>query len=106
MKKIYSVTLFLVADLLFFTYNSFALSEEDREWIRAEIKSYQDDITPSVAIGTVIPFAGDMTPTGYIRCDGSWLSIENERNLFAVIAHTFSTEQEQAQNPGRFKLPK
>lgn len=38
-----------------------------------------------VPIGTIIPFAGNSIPQGYLLCDGSAISRTNYASLFAVI---------------------
>ncbi len=44
-----------------------------------------DTAGSGVPIGTIIPFAGNSVPQGYLLCDGSAISRTNYASLFAVI---------------------
>lgn len=44
-----------------------------------------DTAGSGVPIGTIIPFAGNSIPQGYLLCDGSAISRTNYASLFAVI---------------------
>lgn len=50
-------------------------------------KTFENDIiAPNVfKIGSLLPFAGDTPPSGWLRCDGSQISRITYANLFAVI---------------------
>lgn len=50
-------------------------------------KTFENDIiAPNVVkIGSLLPFAGDTPPSGWLRCDGSRISRITYANLFAVI---------------------
>lgn len=43
----------------------------------------------SLKIGTIIPYAGDTLPTGYLYCDGSAISRTTYADLFSVIGTTY-----------------
>lgn len=43
----------------------------------------------SLKIGTIIPYAGDTLPTGYLYCDGSAISRTTYSDLFSVIGTTY-----------------
>lgn len=53
-------------------------------------------------IGTIICFAGQSAPTGWIPCDGSEISQSEYPNLFSVIGHTYGTPGDLSSN---FILP-
>jgi len=57
------------------------------------IDTVASDATSIVPVGTILTFAGTAAPTGYMRCDGSPLSIAVYAELFAVIGVTWG-------NPG------
>lgn len=42
-----------------------------------------------VPVGTLIPFAGNYAPQGYLLCDGSAISRTDYASLFAVIGTTY-----------------
>lgn len=50
-------------------------------------KTFENDIiAPNVVkIGSLLPFAGDTPPSGWLRCDGAAISRITYANLFAVI---------------------
>jgi len=50
------------------------------------IKSYVDTIVPS---GSVIWFASNTPPTGFLECNGASLSTTTYAALFAVVGYTF-----------------
>jgi len=50
------------------------------------IKSYVDTIVPS---GSVIWFASNTPPTGFLECNGAALSTTTYAALFAVVGYTF-----------------
>jgi len=52
-------------------------------------------------IGTVICFAGQSVPSGWVLCDGSELSKTEYPKLFSVIGNTYGTPA----NSGNFVLP-
>jgi len=53
-----------------------------------EIQNQIDEIN-SVPVGTVIWFAKNIAPSGYLKCDGGAISRTNYADLFAVIGTTF-----------------
>lgn len=44
-----------------------------------------------VPVGTIIPFAGNSVPQGYLLCDGSAISRTTYASLFAVIGTIYGT---------------
>jgi microcystin-dependent protein len=64
-----------------------------------------DKFEAFVPAGSILPFSGQNAPSGYVFCDGSWLSKTTERALFAVIGDSYSTVLEQTNHPDEFKLP-
>jgi microcystin-dependent protein len=43
----------------------------------------------TMPVGCVMPFAGNIVPTGYLLCDGSELPISTYSSLFGVIGYTY-----------------
>jgi microcystin-dependent protein len=52
--------------------------------------------------GSVIPYAGATSPSGYLLCDGSVVSTNTYASLFLAIGSTYNTGGEGA---GNFRLP-
>lgn len=53
-------------------------------------------------VGSMIMFAGSVSPVGWLLCDGSEISQIGYPDLFAVIGATFNTGGEA---PGNFRVP-
>lgn len=53
-------------------------------------------------VGSVIPFAGDVTPTGWLLCNGQQVAQSSNEDLFTVIGTKFNTGGESA---GYFRVP-
>jgi microcystin-dependent protein len=51
-------------------------------------------------IGTVMPYAGQSTPLGWLLCDGSYVATNSYPHLWNIIGNSFG-----AGIPGLFKLP-
>lgn len=45
----------------------------------------------TLPIGTILPFAGTVVPTGYLLCDGSEVDLSYYSSLFNVIGYTYKT---------------
>lgn len=58
----------------------------------------------SVPIGTILPFAGQTPPTGYLLCDGSEQLIANYSELFSIIGYTYK-DPNLLQGTSTFALP-
>lgn len=58
----------------------------------------------TVPIGTVLPFAGDLIPNGYLLCDGSEKQRAIYPELFAVIGYTYGAPA-FLQGTATFRLP-
>lgn len=50
-------------------------------------------------VGIIVPFAGDVAPSGYLLCDGSLQSETNYPELFAVIGYSYGG------SGGNFNIP-
>jgi len=46
---------------------------------------------PSVPVGAIFPFAGSVSPIGYLLCDGSEVLISSYASLFAVIGYAYKS---------------
>lgn len=46
---------------------------------------------PTVPIGSMMPYAGTVAPTGYLFCDGSEVRIGDFPDLFGIIGYTYKT---------------
>ena len=46
---------------------------------------------PTMPAGAILPFAGNITPTGYLLCDGSEQQISNYPELFSVIQYSYKS---------------
>lgn len=57
-----------------------------------------------VPVGTILPFAGQVVPTGYLLCDGSEKNISSYDRLFAAIGYTYGNP-EQLTGVATFRLP-
>lgn len=53
-------------------------------------------------VGSIIMFAGNSAPTGWLLCDGSVVSQTTYADLYAVVGATYNTGSEGA---GNFRLP-
>ena len=58
----------------------------------------------TVPVGTILPFAGQVPPAGYLVCDGSEKTISTYDRLFAVIGYTYGPT-EQLLGIATFRLP-
>ena len=56
----------------------------NNEWKDLKIKA-----SDTVAIGTIVPFGGNVAPTNWLICDGSAVSRTTYSSLFAVIGTSF-----------------
>ena len=56
----------------------------NNEWKDLKIKA-----SDTVAIGTIVPFGGNVAPTNWLICDGSAVSRTTYASLFAVIGTSF-----------------
>lgn len=54
------------------------------------ISSLEQDV-PGVPSGVVSQYAGNVSPTGYLDCDGSTVSRSAYANLFAVVGTTYGS---------------
>ncbi len=52
-----------------------------------------------IPLGTIVPFAGESPPTGWLICDGRSLKVIDNRVLFDVIGNSFGGES------GSFQIP-
>lgn len=57
----------------------------------------------AVPIGAILPFAGQLIPTGYLLCDGSEVQRTRFQDLFDVIGNTYGVPNPN--NVDTFKLP-
>mgnify|MGYP006286415279 CR=1 FL=1 len=57
-----------------------------------------------VPIGTILPFAGNVAPSGYLFCDGGEVSISDYPDLYNVIGFTYKAAI-YLQGAGSFALP-
>jgi microcystin-dependent protein len=75
--------------------------QETAEGVREDLavtpNSLGGGINPS---GTIITFAGQAAPTGYLKCDGRLLSRTEYPGLFSAIATTYGTS-----NSTNFRIP-
>lgn len=55
--------------------------------------------------GTVLTFAGNTLPTGYLWCDGAEISQTTYADLYAVIGLIYSTDRKTSPSAGNFFLP-
>lgn len=58
----------------------------------------------TVPIGTILPFAGEIVPTGYLLCDGSEKQRAIYPELFSVIGYTYGAPA-FLQGTATFRLP-
>lgn len=70
--------------------------------ITAELVSLIGLATGSSPIGSIIPYAGENIPAGFLLCDGRELLIEDYDKLYAIIGQLPAC---QSENEGYFKLP-
>jgi microcystin-dependent protein len=57
---------------------------------------------PVIPIGTIMPYGGDVAPTGWLLCDGSAINKSIYSSLFAVIGYKFDPT---LTNQTNFRLP-
>lgn len=57
----------------------------------------------TVPVGTILPFAGTVVPTGYLICDGSEHLVATYSELFAVIQYAYKSLS--LVTPGYFGIP-
>lgn len=48
-----------------------------------------DALTNAIPVGTILPFAGNTIPEGFLACNGAGLSAETYSGLYAVIGNTY-----------------
>jgi microcystin-dependent protein len=73
--------------------------DQDTGVKKASVSSILRNV-PTMPIGTVIPFAGQTAPQGWLLCDGTEYSVNEYRDLQSVIGQNFG-----AAEPGFFKVP-
>jgi microcystin-dependent protein len=64
------------------------------------IINYESSSVDAVPTGTVIYFASQTAPTGYLKCNGSYISRDTYQQLFLAIGTTFGTN-----SATNFRLP-
>lgn len=59
----------------------------------------------SVSLGTIIPYAGDEPPAGWLVCDGGWVRIEDFPALYAILGNTYGPAPTitREMEPGRWE---
>lgn len=57
--------------------------------------------TFTLPIGSILPYGGSSSPSGYLLCDGSVVSRTTYAALYAVVGHSFGTDP----GSGNFYLP-
>lgn len=62
------------------------------------------DVTAFVPVGTVMPYGGISTPSGYLLCDGSAVSRTTYATLFGVLTASKGTFTVTIASPGVFTL--
>lgn len=55
---------------------------------------------PVIPVGSIMPYVGDTAPSGWLMCDGSYISTSTYSLLFDKIKNKYGAPQ-----TGRFKLP-
>lgn len=75
-----------------------ALYFKDSDGIENEI---QTSLTPTIPTGSIMPFAGASTPSGWLFCDGSAVSRATYSDLFTAIGEAYG----QGDNATTFNLP-
>lgn len=60
-------------------------------------------VTGTTPIGTVVPFAGDIAPAGWLLCDGREVQIGSYLDLFQIIGYKF--KDQAVVTSGNFGLP-
>ena len=60
-------------------------------------------VTGTTPIGTVVPFAGDIAPAGWLLCDGREVQIGSFLDLFQIIGYKF--KDQAVVSSGNFGLP-
>ena len=73
--------------------NILELDSEGRLWTRSTgIIQKPTASSTELPIGAIIPLAGiGAIPSGWIKCDGAAISIQDNQDLFSVIAFTYGT---------------
>lgn len=74
--------------------DEFLLQETDdgdyKKVLLSVLKTYIDtDTDTNIPAGTIIPYANNSTPTGYLLCDGSAVSRTTYATLFTAISTTW-----------------
>jgi microcystin-dependent protein len=77
-------------------------NREDIGLHRVSIESIIDKV-PKMPIGTIVPFAGDQAPSGWLLCNGRQILIADYLNLYNVIGYLYLAKDFVQQ--GRFALP-
>lgn len=87
-KRIYAV----VCATATMTYNNGITSFTPKLPFRAvDYSEFKSDLTSIVPTGTVISFAANSNPNGYILCNGSAVSRTTYASLFSVIGTTYGS---------------
>lgn len=72
--------------------------------LRKVTKSNFLNNVPIIPAGTILPYAGETPPTGYLFCDGSEINIGSYPDLFSVIGYKYK-EQSLLIGINTFALP-
>jgi microcystin-dependent protein len=60
-------------------------------------------VTGTTPVGTVVPYAGDVAPAGWLMCDGTEVAIGDYLDLFQTISYKF--KDQSITTSGKFGLP-
>ena len=88
-----NIKLILLSSVLFFQIQSSAFSmeknEEDNNKSSITIKTKNKNLIVEVPVGSIISFAGDKEPEGWLMCDGSQYSSKKYPKLFEIIKEKY-----------------
>lgn len=68
-----------------------SIGESSTSWTNWQTIAFTSDIKDSVPVGSVMMFAGNTTPSGYLLCDGSAVSRSTYSALYNVIGTTYGS---------------
>jgi microcystin-dependent protein len=94
--------LLLLADAKNFEQFGNVSPDEQADTWRGYILEFFEEKQSMLPAGIIAPFAGGLTPDGWLLCDGSLLYITDYPDLFAAIQWVYGGYDD---NENRFKLP-
>lgn len=89
-----NIKLTLLSSIIFFQISSSAFSmeilEENKNNFSISIKPKNENLSIEVPIGSIVAFAGDKEPNGWLMCDGKPYNRYKYNKLYEVIGKKYT----------------